>query len=56
MDVQVYFSKVEDPRVVGRCKHKLSDILVIALASYLCGGEDYESMHELCLERGASLR
>lgn len=56
MDVQVYFSKVEDPRVVGRCKHKLSDILVIALASYLCGGEDYESMHELCLERGESLR
>lgn len=34
MDVQDYFSKVEDPRVVGRCKHKLSDILVIALASY----------------------
>ena len=55
MDVQDYFSKVEDPRVVGRCKHKLSDIPVIALASYLCGGEDYESMHELCLERGASL-
>lgn len=39
MDVQDYFSKVEDPRVVGRCKHKLSDILVIALASYLCEGE-----------------
>ena len=56
MDVQDYFSKVEEPRVVGRCKHKLSDILVIALASYLFGGEDYESMHELCLERGNSLR
>lgn len=56
MAVQDYFSKVEDPRVVGRCKHKLSDILIIALASYLCGGEDYESMHELCLERGESLR
>ncbi len=56
MDVQDYFSKVEDPRVVGRCKHKLSDVLVIALASYLCGGEDYELMHELCLERGNSLR
>ena len=53
--MQDYFSKVEDPRVVGRCKHKLSDILVIALASYLCGGEDYESMHGLCLERGNSL-
>lgn len=56
MDVGNYFSMVADPRVVGRCKHKLSDILVIALASYLCGGEDYESMHELCLERGESLR
>ena len=50
------FSKVEDPRVVGCCKYKLSDILVIALASNLCGGKDYESMHELCLELGNSLR
>lgn len=41
---------------MDRCKHKLSDILVIALASYLCGGEDHESMHKLCLERGNSLR
>ena len=56
MDIQDYFSQVEDPLVVGRCKHKLSDILIIALASYLSGVEDYESMHELCLERGASLR
>ena len=56
MDVQVYFSKVEDPRVVGRCKHKLSDILVIAVASYLYGGEDYKSMHELCIEQGGYLR
>ena len=40
MDVQDYFSREEDPRVVGRCKHKLSDILVIALASYLCGGNE----------------
>lgn len=56
MDVGNYFSMVAAPRVVGRCKHKLSDILIIALASYLCGGEDYESMHELCLERGESLR
>ena len=40
MDVQDYFSKVEDPRVEGRCKHKLSDILVIALASYPCGGNE----------------
>lgn len=41
---------------MGRCKHKLSDILVIALVSYLYGGEGYESMHELCSERETSLR
>lgn len=56
MDVRNYFSEVADPRVVGRCKHKLSDILVIALASYLCGAEDYASIHEFCLERGEALR
>ena len=57
MAVQDYFSIVEDPPYVERhYKHKLSDILIIALASYLCGGEDYESMHEPCLERGESLR
>lgn len=55
MDVHTYFSMVSDPRVEGRCKHKLSDILVIALVSYLCGGKDYEGVHELCLERGESL-
>lgn len=41
---------------MGRCKHKLSDILVIALVSYLYGGEGYESTHELCSERETSLR
>lgn len=56
MRADAYFSAVIDPWVVGRCKHKLSDILVIALACYLCGGEDYESMYELCQERGESLR
>ena len=40
MAVQDYFSMAEDPPYVERhCKHKLSDILIIALASYLCGGD-----------------
>ena len=40
MAVQDYFSIVEDPPYVERhYKHKLSDILIIALASYLCGGD-----------------
>lgn len=56
MNAGEYFSEVVDPRVLGRCKCKLSDILVIALASYLCGGDNYESMYELCQELGESLR
>ena len=28
-----------DPRVKGRCKHKVSDIIIIAIATYLCGGD-----------------
>ena len=51
-----YFSSVPDPRVKGRCKHKLSDILIIAIATYLCGGDDYASMYEFCKHRGESLK
>ena len=40
----------------GRCKHKLSDILIIAIATYLCGGDDYASMYEFCKHRGESLK
>ena len=43
-----YFSTAPDPRVKGHCKHKLSDILIIAIATYLCGGDDYASMYEFC--------
>ena len=49
-----YFSTVPDPRVKGCCKHKLSDILIIAIATYLCGGDDYASMYEFCKHRGES--
>ena len=51
-----YFSFVPDPRVKGCCKHKLSDILIIAIATYLCGGDDYVSMYEFCKHRGESLK
>ena len=45
-----------DPRVKGRCKHKVSDIIIIAIATYLSGGDDYVSMYELCRERGEDLK
>ena len=51
-----YFSSVQDLRVKGCCKHKLSDILIITIATYLCGGDDYTSMYEFCKHRGESLK
>lgn len=56
MSLLDYLSELEDPRVEGRCKHNLSDILVIALATYLYGDQSYSDMNELALERGEALR
>jgi predicted transposase YbfD/YdcC len=54
-DITIYFTQVPDPRVVGRCSHLLSDILLIAICTYLTGGDDYQDMHMFAKERGSSL-
>ena len=56
METAPYFSSFHAPRVVGRCKHKLSDILMVALITYLCGGEDYSDMYQLCRFRGKEFK
>ena len=56
METTPYFSSVHAPRVVGRCKHKLSDILMVALITYLCGGEDYSDIYQLCRFRGKEFK
>jgi predicted transposase YbfD/YdcC len=33
------FSQLEDPRVIGRTKHKLIDIIVIAICAIICGAK-----------------
>jgi predicted transposase YbfD/YdcC len=35
-----HFSKLEDPRIEGKCDHKLIDILVIAVCAALCRFDD----------------
>ena len=50
-----YFSQVTDPRVEGRCLPLLSDILIIAVCTYLTGGSDYQDMHMFARERGTEL-
>lgn len=55
-DLANYFDEVTDPRVVGRCTHRLSDILLIALCTYLTGGSDYQDMYLFGKERGIHLK
>ncbi|MDR1201224.1 MAG: transposase family protein [Tannerellaceae bacterium] len=50
-----YFDSVPDPLVVGRCDHLLSDILVIAICTYLTGSSDYQDMHLFGKERSKEL-
>lgn len=49
--VEDLFSHVPDPRVMSRCRHKLSDILFIALSTLICNGEDFEDMVEFAHQR-----
>jgi predicted transposase YbfD/YdcC len=42
--VYSYLSEIEDYRIEKKCLHKLSDILLIGLLTYLSNGEDYEDM------------
>lgn len=45
------FMTVPDHRVTGRCTYTLSDLLTIALLTYVCNGEDYVDMSEFALIR-----
>lgn len=38
------FDSIADHRVTGRCTYLLSDLLSIALLTYICNGEDYVDM------------
>lgn len=40
-ELKVCFAGLEDPRVVGRCDHLLSDLVAIAILAVLCGAEDW---------------
>ena len=45
------FMTVLDHRVTGRCTYALSDLLTIALLTYICGAEDYVDMSEFAYYR-----
>ena len=39
--LEACFSDLPDPRVQGRCDHKLMDILIIAVCAVLCGADSW---------------
>ena len=39
-----HFGSLKDPRVTGRTRHKLVDILVIAICGVICGADDWSSI------------
>ena len=40
------FSQITDPRTGNATKHKLIDIIVLAISSIICGAEGWEDMEE----------
>jgi len=44
MSIVNYFDSIVDFRMINKCYHKLTDILLIGLFTYLSNGQDYEDM------------
>lgn len=46
-----HFSSIKDPRIDRTKKHKLSDIIVLAICAVICGADDWESIAMICEEK-----
>lgn len=51
-----HFGNLEDPRLVARSKHKLLDLIAIAVLAMICGAEGWTDMEEFGRARQAWLR
>ena len=49
-------SGVEDPRVEGRCDHRLFDIVAVTLLAVMCGAEDWTDVEQFGRHRAEWLR
>ena len=50
------FESVKEPRVANRCKHRLIDVIAIAVIGTLCGAEGIRSIYEFALMKEQWLR
>ena len=39
-----YFAELADPRITGKCDHRLQDIILIAICAVVCGAESWEEI------------
>lgn len=44
--LEASFGDLPDPRVQGRCEHKLVDIVLVAVCAVLCGAESWSEVEE----------
>ncbi len=50
MQIEI-FSKVKDPRDLGKVKHELEDVLRMALIGVLCDCEDCDDISDMVADR-----
>ena len=48
-EIAKHFGKIEDPRVEGRCGHKLVDIIGVAVVGVLCGANSWSEIETLSM-------
>ena len=46
MKLKEILDTIHDPRVEGRTRHKLADIIMLTLIGFICGEQDIESIVE----------
>lgn len=43
-----YFGDIKDPRIDRKKRHKLIDIIIIAICGVMCGADGWEEIEEIC--------
>lgn len=51
LDLESYFAAVKDPRVERTKRHKLLDIIIIAICGMICGAEGWAEIEEFGKEK-----
>lgn len=56
ISLEAHFGDMPDPRVTGRCDHKLIDIIIVAICAVLSGAETWDEVELFGDEREAWLK